>query len=263
MLGIFFCFSGLWLPSSFLHAELERRSLHSAFSGLFFSLFCAPSLFLGCLLGKFAARCGRRRLMIISFSVALVCSALLGAVGFIGNSYVFISLSLLLRFLQGVGLITMRILVTPLSTMNFPSILNAIFVIIVFVLSIAIFLGPLWGSFFSPYGYHWPYFSFTFFAAIIGYPAFLRFLPPDQHLVQMGQLGPSSDSPHRRVSRLPTGQPDFAPEFDIDPDKSSAPVDNSAYVDDRKEERALRMCVVCCKPHVLASLLSFFSSLYS
>lgn len=185
--GLMTCFLCLWMPSAFFAKELETREVHAPFAGLFFSCFALPSVFLGFILGKFSARCGRKKLMLLGLTMALLCTLGLGAVTYIENKDIFIGLSIILRFIQGIGCIMMRIMSTPILAINFPKVLNAIFILFVFIISLSILVAPMWGALFIEAGSEWPYFSLSLLIGLVGYPFFIFGLPKDTHVIRMGE----------------------------------------------------------------------------
>ena len=183
LFALFSCFFWMWLPTTFLNLELDRRHISLTMNGIFFSAFSAPSIILGCILGKCSARCGRRQLMITGFTIGILSSIMLGGLGFVNHDEFFLIGSIVTRFIQGSGFIIMRIMCTPLAIINFPSHLNSIFIVFTFIVSFAIFVAPVGAAIVSPLGYHWPYFIFSLLFLIIGYPLFICGLPKDVHTV--------------------------------------------------------------------------------
>lgn len=125
--------------------------------------------------------------MILGFILGIISSVALGMLVFLPNNKVFLIGSILTRFVQGSGFIIMRIMCTPLAIINFPTLLNSIFIVFTFIVSFSIFIAPVLGSLVSPLGYHWPYIIFAILFIITGFPLFIFGLPRDTHSVEIGE----------------------------------------------------------------------------
>ena len=124
VIGLLCTFIAFWIPSTFTNDTLEERNLPSYLSGIYFASFSAPSLFLGFIFAKTAARCGRKRLLLGGVILAATFSTISGALNQIKDKTTFIILSCISRFFLGLGSITIRLIASPIVAINLPKHMN-------------------------------------------------------------------------------------------------------------------------------------------
>lgn len=87
----------------------------------------------------------------------------------------------------------------------------------------------------------------------------------------MGEEVEKNTNNNRRISRIPTAQPEYGPDAELDGEgfkrglssEKGLTKSSQSLVDDRQEERKLKLCKICCKPRILSHVITFFVVIYS
>jgi MFS family permease len=147
----------------FLPFEFQRKGIDQDWIGYIFSIYSVAVIFGSPMVGTMIKYIGRRNLIMLGMFLMGASFLLFGLISEIENKNLFISLSLVNRFLQGLSSSMIQTTMYSISTNFYPDNKESMVGYIEAVTGVGLIMGPLIGSFlFAIGGYKFIFYSFGF-----------------------------------------------------------------------------------------------------
>jgi MFS family permease len=130
----------------FLPFEFQRKGIDETWMGYIFSIYSVAVILCSPMVGKMIGYLGRRNLIVFGMTMMGFSFIFFGAISSIEHKPVFITLALIIRFLQGFSSSLIQTTMYSLGTNFFPEDKNAMVGYIEAATGIGLIMGPLIGS---------------------------------------------------------------------------------------------------------------------